>query len=211
MGVWIGVAGDCCLGCVCAQAGGDHFGHAETGVVLDALGGGDDDLAGVEISAQTGEGGAKELGRDDGDDDLGVGDGFRAAGNVDVLGQREAGEEQNVFLRGGNLAGFVGGVRPEGDLVSAAAIEGQSDGGSPGSCAEDGDAAHAVPLLGEEDDPKRDSVPSSRRRMFWWCLAMMMRATANWTAMKKGGRSPRTSIQAKSGKLAAPRMEASET
>ena len=112
----------------------------------------------------------------------------------------------NILLGASNLAGFFGRVRPQGDLVAAAAVEGECDGGSPCSGTKYGDSAHAFFFA-----PMRDSVPASRRRMFSWCLAMISRATANCTAMNKGGRSPRTSSHANGGKLAAPRIEASET
>ena len=57
----------------------------------------DDDLAGVHVGAETGEGGAQELGGDDGDDDFGVGDGGFVAGDGDVGGQGKAGEEEDVL------------------------------------------------------------------------------------------------------------------
>ena len=56
-------------------------------------------------------------------------------------------------------------VRPERDLVSAAAAEGEGDGGSPGAGTENKDAAHAVFFA-----PKRASVPLSRRWMLVLCL-----------------------------------------
>ena len=71
---------------------------------------------------------------------------------------------------------------------------------------QNGDAAHAIFLA-----PSRDSVPASRRPMFWWCLTMRISATASMNGDEKRVPVAVTSNQAKSGKLAAPRMEASET
>ena len=67
-------------------------------MVFNALGGADDDLAGVEMGADAGEGGAEKLGGDDGDDDLSIGDGGFAAGDGDFAGDGEAGEEEGLRI-----------------------------------------------------------------------------------------------------------------
>ena len=59
--------------------------------------------------------------------------------------------------------------------------------------------------------PKRFSVPLSSRPMLAWCFTMISPDTMIWTATKKAGLSPCTKNHAKMGKLAAPRMDASET
>ena len=122
----------------------DDLGHAQVGVVFNALGGADDDLAGVKMGAEAGEGGAEKLRRDDGDDDLGIGDGGVVAGDGDLGGEGKAGEEERVFAGVDDLLRGLRAVRPEGELVAAAAVERECDGGSPGAGTEDDDAAHAV-------------------------------------------------------------------
>ena len=62
----------------------------------------------------------------------------------DVWREGKAGEEERVFARRGDLARFLSAVRPEGDVVAAAAAEGESDGGSPGAGAEYDNSTHAV-------------------------------------------------------------------
>jgi len=81
------------LSSVFGEAGGDDLGHAEEGAVFNALGGADDDLAGVEMGAETSERGTEELGRDNGDDDLRLGDGRFAAGDGNFRGDGKAGQE----------------------------------------------------------------------------------------------------------------------
>jgi hypothetical protein len=90
-------------------------------------------LAGVKIRAETGERGAEKLGRNDGYDNLGVADYGIVAGDSEACGDGKAGEKERVFAGGNNLLGFLEAVRPERELVAAAAVERESDGGSPGS------------------------------------------------------------------------------
>ena len=78
------------------QAVGDDFGHAEEGVVFNALGGADDDLAGVKMGARGGQGGAEEFRGNDGDDDLGVGDAALSFGDVISAGSGKPGRK-SVF------------------------------------------------------------------------------------------------------------------
>ncbi len=85
----------------------------------------------------------------------------RVAGDGDVRREGKAGKELRVFAGVDDLLRELGTVRPERDLVAAAAVEGERDGGSPCAGTEDGDAAHAGFFA-----PKRDSVPLNRRRMF---------------------------------------------
>ncbi len=113
------------------------------------------------MGADAAEGGAEKLRGNDGDNDLRIGDGGAIAGDGDRGGNGKAGEELRVFSGAGDLAGELGRVGPEGDFVTAAAVEGESEGGSPCAGTQDGDAAHAGLLA-----PKRDSVPANRRRMF---------------------------------------------
>jgi len=79
------------------------------------------------MGADAGEGGAEKLGGDDGDDDLSIGDGGFAAGDGDFAGDGEAGEEEGVFMGFGDFAGGLRAVGPEGDLVTAAAVERKGD------------------------------------------------------------------------------------
>ena len=93
-----------------AEAGGNDLCHAKEGAVFNALGGRDNDLARTQKRAQTGEGGAEELGGNDGDDDLGIADGVFAGGDGDVWRQRKAGKEEGIFAgfsSGANLAAAV--------------------------------------------------------------------------------------------------------
>ena len=115
------------------QAGGDDFGHAEKCMVLDALGGADDDLARVQMWAETSEGGAEKLRGDNGDHDLSVGHGRVVAGDDDLRGDGKAGKKQRVFAGLCDFAGGLGAVGPEGKLVAAATMERERDGGSPGA------------------------------------------------------------------------------
>ena len=151
-GVWsrrrIGRSGKCCgffliLRGRLGEAGGDDLGHAEEGVVLNALGGADDDLSVVEVRADAGNGGAEELGRYDGDDDFGVGDGRGVGCDGDLRWERKAGKEEDVFFSGNDLAGFVNAMRPEGDVMATAAVKREGDGCSPCTATKDNDTAHA--------------------------------------------------------------------
>ena len=62
---------------------------------------------GCKIRAQPGEGGAEELGRDDGDDDFGFGDGSAVGGDGMVGGQGKAGEKERVLAGGDDLTDLV--------------------------------------------------------------------------------------------------------
>ena len=64
-------------------------------------------------------------------------------------------------------------IRPERTSMRAFASEHDGERGSPGAGADDSDLAHRLRL---SLLPNRFSVPASRRRMFWWCLAMMRAA-----------------------------------
>ena len=82
-------------------------------MVLDALGGADDDLAGMEMRADAGEGGAEKLRGNNRDDDLGVGYGGVVAGDGDLGREGKTGKEELVFAVGDDLLGKLGAVRPE--------------------------------------------------------------------------------------------------
>ena len=153
-----------------AEAGGDDFSHAQEGVVFNAFGGADDDLAGTEPGANASQRGAQEFGRDDGDDDVSLAEDGFAGGDNDFRRDGKAGEKEGVFSGGGDLPGFLHAVRPEGDVVATAAVEREGDGGSPCAGTEDDDTAHAVPFFPlavsvsclavsdfDLDAPKRDS------------------------------------------------------
>src|SRR6185437_3876374 len=103
-------------------------------------------------------------------------------GEFNGAGQRKAGQKQHVFPGGGDLLSLFHAVRPESHLVAASPVQRKCDRGSPGAIAKHKDPAHAA--LGA---PMRFSVPESNRRMFWWCLKMMSKATVICTATKKGG------------------------
>ena len=100
-------------------------------MVFDAFGGADDDLAAAKMRAEAGEGGAEKLRGNDGEDDLGLGDGGVVAGDGDVGGDGKAGEKERVFAGVVDLLGELGAVRPESELVAAAAVEREGEGGSP--------------------------------------------------------------------------------
>ncbi len=124
----------------------------------------------------------------DAEEDVGFEDGAgQIGGDVDVDGEGEAGEVREVFAGVGELVGEFGGVRPEAELVAAAAREREGECGAPGSSAQDGDAAHASAFF----LPKRLSVPVRRRRMFSWCLTMMRRGMKRRPAMTMGVRTGR--------------------
>ena len=69
-----------------SQAIGDDLGHAQVRVVFNALGGADDDLAGMNERPQTGQCGAEKLRWHDGDEDLSIADGLTAAGDHNLSG-----------------------------------------------------------------------------------------------------------------------------
>ena len=75
-------------------------------------------------------------------------------------GDRKPGQELRVFSRVENLLCEFRAVRPENDLVTAAAMEREREGGSPCAGTKNDDAAHAGFLA-----PNRFSVPASRRRI----------------------------------------------
>ena len=139
----------------------EHLGHAEMGALFKALGGADHELAVAQVGPNALQSGAEKLRWDDRNDDIGLKDGGAVSGDEEIFGQGKAGEELLVLAGGGDLLGELFSVGPERDLMAAAAAKGESDGGSPGTGTEYGDAAHAIFLA-----PKRDSVPATRRRMF---------------------------------------------
>jgi hypothetical protein len=85
---------------------------------FNAFGGANDELAVVELAIDALEGGAKELGRYDGDDNL------RGADCGDVRGDGEIGREwesrkkQRILSRGVDGASFIFTVCPEGEGAS---------------------------------------------------------------------------------------------
>ena len=112
---------------------GENLRHAVEGLIFKAFGGADDELAPAQVIADANESRVKELGRDDGDHDVGGSDGSAVGSHGDPGGDGKAGKKLGVFSGVENLAGELGGVRPEGDLVAAAAVERERDGGSPGA------------------------------------------------------------------------------
>jgi hypothetical protein len=131
-------------------------------VVLNALGGAENDLAGVEIRADAGQRGAQELRGNDGDDNFGLPTAALSPVTVRSAGMGKPGRKRLVFAGVNDLLGKLGAVRPERDLVTAATVKGEGEGGSPSSGPQNNDATHADLLT-----PRRDSVPARRRRMFW--------------------------------------------
>ncbi len=85
------------------------------------------------MRADAAERGAEKLGGNDGDNDLGVRCGRAVAGDGDGGRDGEAGEELRVFSGVDDLARELGAVRPERDLVAAAAVERERESGSPGA------------------------------------------------------------------------------
>ena len=132
------------------------------GLVFDALGGADDDLPFVKVGPEPLKGAAQEFRGHDGDDNLGIGHGRLAAGDGNLGGEGKTGQKKRILAGIDDLLGGFGTMRPERDLVDAVAVQRESDGGSPRSGTKYDDAAHAVFFA-----PKRDSVPASKRRMFW--------------------------------------------
>ena len=86
---------------------------------------------------------------------------FLVPGDGEAGGDGKFGKELRVFPSVDDVLRELGSVRPERDLVTAAAVERERDGGSPCAGTEDGNATHAGVLA-----PKRASVPLNRRRMF---------------------------------------------
>ena len=123
------ISGETLLG----EARRDDLSHAKKGPVFNALGGADDDLAGMKVGAKTGKGGAEKLGRDDREDDLSVCRGGFAAGDRDLGGNGKAGQEKDVFTRLGDFDCGFRAVRPQSDLVRAVAVKREGEGGSPGA------------------------------------------------------------------------------
>jgi hypothetical protein len=119
------------------ERGGNDFGHAEEGAIFNAFGSAQDDLAGVEMRADAGEGETEEFGGDYGDYDFGIGDGGAVAGNGYGCGDGKAGEEWGVFAGGEDLLGEFRAVSPEGELVASAAVKREGDGCSPCAGTED--------------------------------------------------------------------------
>jgi hypothetical protein len=93
------------------------------GFVFKALGDADYELAGAHMGTNAHEGGAKELGGNGGDDDLGGGEGCAGGGDVDGGGEGKAGKELGVFSGIDDLLRELTAMRPEGERVPAAAME----------------------------------------------------------------------------------------
>src|SRR3981189_766618 len=111
--------------------------HAEEGGLLNALGGAENDLVPGKQGGDVSDDAAQVLRRGDAEEDIGFEDGARkVGGDVDVDREGEAGGVGHVFSCAGELLGECGGVRPEAELVPAAASEGEGEGGAPGSSAE---------------------------------------------------------------------------
>src|SRR5690348_3974212 len=134
-------------------------------------------------------------------------DGARqVAGDEDVRRKGEARQIRQVFAHVVELFGQRDGVRPEDQLVSAATRQRESQRCAPGSRAQNGDSAHAAAFF----EPKRFSVPESRRLMLAWCFTMMSSGMKISPAMTMGVRSWMR-LSATSGSSAEPMIEASET
>ena len=93
----------------------------------------------------------------------------RSEVTTNVGWQREAGKVGKIFADVVQLLGQRRRVRPQHDLVAAAPRQRERQRRAPGARSENRDPAHAATLR----EPKRFSVPASRRRMFWWCLTMI--------------------------------------
>ena len=102
-------------------------------MVFKALGRADHELADAQMGADAKESGVQELGRDNGDHDVGGGNRLAAGSDGEAGGDGKAGKKLGVFSGGDDLAGKLITVRPKGDLVAAAAVERERDGGSPGA------------------------------------------------------------------------------
>ena len=146
-------------------------------MVFNALGGAEHDLPRAQMRGDAGQRGAQKLRGDDGDQNIGGRDGAAVAGYDEVRRDRDSGKKLRVLAGVRDLLRELEAVRPERDLVAAAAVERERDSGSPCAGTEHGNAAHAGFLA-----PKRASVPLNRRRMFWWCLTTMSRAMKHSTA-----------------------------
>ena len=93
---------------------------------------------GWRCGCELGDDGAEMLRGSDAEEDVGGGGGAEeVGGDADVGGEDEAGEVAAIFAGVVELFGVRGGVGPEAELVSAAAGEGESERGAPGSGAED--------------------------------------------------------------------------
>ena len=131
-------------------------------MVLHALGSAYDDLSGVKMGPQARHHGAQKLRGYDGDDDFSVMHGGTIAGDGEILRNGKAGKEVLVLAVANDLLRGLRAVSPECDVMTAAAVKREGDGGSPCAGTYNEDATHAGCLA-----PNLDSVPASRRRMFW--------------------------------------------
>ena len=91
------------------EASRDDLGHAQEGLVFNTFGGADDDLAGMEVRAKTGQGGAEELGRDDGDDNIGIGCGGSFPVMAILAGIGKPGRN-SLFSRGPDISSAASGL-----------------------------------------------------------------------------------------------------
>src|SRR3974390_2539377 len=143
------------------------------------------------------------------DDDGGIAQRlFEAIGGDDGGRDGAVCQEEFVDVPGVNTLADFGFVRPEADLVAAAASEDDGHSGAPSSSSDDGDAAHAPPALVPAN---RFSLPASRRRMLSLWRTMMSRDEAAMSTITIGLRVSGLSHQAAGGKTAAPTMLPSET
>ena len=139
------------------QGSGDDLGHAEEGLVLDALGGADDDLAGVEMGAQRAK---VERRNSEGMTERTISasrHGGVVAGDGDLWRDGKAGEKEDVLAGVVDLLGELRAMRPERDLVAAAAVEREGECGTPGAGTEDDNAAHAGLFFARSGIPCRPS------------------------------------------------------
>src|SRR5215467_3527924 len=149
------------------------------------------------------------VGRHNTDDDLCVAQGFRQAiCGFNCVRNRAAGEKQLVDVMGIDALANLGFVCPDANMMSAVTSEDDSDGSTPSSCSNDGNATHAALVF---PPPRRFSLPAMRRRMLSLWRMMINRDEADMRAKTVGLRVSGLSHQAAMGKTAEPTILPKET
>ena len=147
----------------------DDLRHAQEALVLDSLGGADDDLPRPKKGRHGVIDRAHMLRRHGTDHNLRAHHGY---GQIRYV----------IYLRRNGKPGKVGAhrcrMRPQGDGVVATARQAQGESGSPGAAAHNSNTAHAPVFL---DAPKPCSVPCRRRWIFCQCFTMTIQQQTKTT------------------------------
>ena len=127
---------------------GNYFGHAQKGIVLDALGGADEQHARTKVRQHGLEDATGMMRGHHADDEVrGAQCVFETIGRGHGFGNGAPGKKEIVYVAGVDALADLHFVGPQTDLVAAAASQDDGDGGAPRPGSDDSDLAHVVPVF----------------------------------------------------------------